>query len=138
MRQAARLQLPVEENVLGLAAGHFPAIQCVANLVSEPDHAGTGLFDPCANDHLIVKASRGNVAARRFRYGQIYTAVLFHFAVIEASRPAKLHAGGFHPYEIVGVVDNAHLVGLGVPHADPRFMSFHETKIIAKRNSGPV
>src|SRR5690349_20533956 len=45
--------------------------------------------------------------------------LLFHLAVFKAQLPQQLYPADLKPYDKVGVVDHAHLVGLGVAHAQP-------------------
>src|SRR5271169_5167943 len=42
----------------------------------------------------------------------------FHILITEAELAEKFDSAHFKPNEVVGVVDDAHLIGLGIAHAD--------------------
>ncbi len=42
-------------------------------------------------------------------------------AVADSGGAAILDAAHLHPHQVVGVIDHAHLVGLGVAHPEPGF-----------------
>jgi len=46
---------------------------------------------------------------------------VFHVAVIETCTLAEFDASHFHPNQVIGIVDHAHLVGLSVAYAKARF-----------------
>ena len=50
--------------------------------------------------------------------GEAELIVAFHVAVTDAADTAKLGSGHLHPNQVVGVVDNSHLVGFGVADAE--------------------
>lgn len=72
------------------------------------------------DEHLFVVTCRGQVAARRLRHGEKHAIVLLHVAIADAARPAPFDAPQLHPHEIVGVVDNAHLICFGKAHTQSR------------------
>ena len=53
-----------------------------------------------------------------FGDGEQHSVVEFHIFVVKADGPAIIDARHFHPDQIVGVVDDPHLVGFGVADAD--------------------
>ena len=69
-----------------------------------------------ADFHLIIVTCRPAVLAVRVDDRQQH-AGLFHFPIGPAERAQQLGARDLEPDEVVGVVDDAHLIGLGVPHA---------------------
>ena len=71
------------------------------------------------NGHLVIEARRKRVAATRLPNRQQYPVISFHIAIVEAERLAILYPAHLHPDEIIRIVDDAHLVGLGVSHAHP-------------------
>src|ERR1700733_9786133 len=71
-----------------------------------------------ANDDLIVIACRSLVAAARIYDGDATSIVLFHIAIGKADLPQEFHAANLEPDEMVGVIDDAHLVSFRVAHAD--------------------
>jgi hypothetical protein len=57
--------------------------------------------------------------------------------VVKPAGFAEFYAADFHPDEVIGVVNDAHLIGLGVAHPDARFVRLHFEAIIAECNAGP-
>src|ERR1700675_3379527 len=53
-----------------------------------------------------------------FGYDDVAIVGDFHGLVLDAKGADEFHAADFKPDEIIGVVNDAHLVGLGVTHAD--------------------
>ena len=68
------------------------------------------------NLDLIIVPCRAPVLAVRVDHRQ-EDAGGFHFAIGPAERPQQVGPRHLEPDEVVGVVDDAHLVRLGVPHA---------------------
>lgn len=92
-----------------------------ADFVGEADHARAGAGDPGGGEDFVVVAGRAEVAAADPDDDEVQAAALLHFAVADALHAAELGAGDFHPDEVVGVVDDPHLVGFGVTDAEAHF-----------------
>ena len=66
-------------------------------------------------DFLIVTRGSGQ-AALEFRDREVVTAA-FQLGVRHTDRPHVFRTAAFKPHQVVGVVDDAHLIGFGVPGA---------------------
>src|SRR5579871_4462234 len=132
LRQFGGAKITSAEDVLGITGSQTPRVLAGQQLISEADHAGVGFFDLRAHNHLIVIAGRSIIPAVYFDDGQQNPGRL-QIAISAARHPAVLHAPNFHPNQIVGVVNDAHLVGFGVTYPQPCVDEWHESLIIADR-----
>ena len=107
-----------------------------AYLVLEFDHAAVGASDGGADGDFFVVAGRREVAALGAGDGEVEAGFEFQVAVDDAGGSAVFGAADFHPNEIVGVVDEPHLIGFGVAHAEARFVNGHAGAIIARVAAG--
>ena len=95
------------------------AVDCVGNrhFVAEL-HPHRRQQPPLRPDlQLVVVARRPRVLAVRFDHRQRHAGLL-HLAIAPAERPQQVGARHLEPHEVVGVVDDAHLVGFRVADAD--------------------
>ncbi len=67
--------------------------------------------------HVFVIPRGAEIAAVRLRHCQQNPVIKLKILIAKSSGQTVIHAGNFHPYQIVGVVNHTHLIGLGV--ADP-------------------
>ena len=111
-------------------------VLAAAYLVLEFDHTAVGASDGGVDGDFFVVAGRSEVAALGAGDGEVEAGFEFQVAVDDAGGAAIFGAADFHPNEIVGVIDEAHLVGFGVAHAEARFVSGHAGAIIARRAVG--
>ena len=74
----------------------------------------------CGRQH-IVKSGGPLVAAIGFGDDDEAIVLDLHLLVFKAQLAAKLDAARFKPDEIICVIDDAHLVGFRITHADDRF-----------------
>ena len=119
-------EVAAEEDVAGGNATAFDRHDVV-----EGDEAAADVGYMRGDDHMVVKAGRADIAAMRLGYGEKYAVFDFHFAVAETDRLAVFHAGHFHPDQIVGVIDDAHLIGFGIADADGCDVRRHRLQIVA-------
>lgn len=127
--QADWPEIAAQKNVPGTAGSHAAAFH--GHLIVEGDKAAADVGDFREDDHLIVKARRTHVTAVRLRDRQKDAVFNFHFAVTKADRLAVFHASHFHPDQVVGVVNHAHLIGLGVSDPNDCFVFRHSLQIVA-------
>src|SRR5207249_2374655 len=85
--------------------------------VAEGDAPGRELAHPAADPHQVVVAGGGAVADVDFGDGEV-DALLLELLVGKPRLAHQLGAGAVEPDEVVGVVDHAHLVGLGIIDAE--------------------
>jgi hypothetical protein len=92
----------------------------VAGPVPIPSHdpAGGGLDHPGPHRDLLVVAGGATVAARQVGEHQV-DALGFPLGVGRAERAGQLGARRLEPDRVDSVVDDPHLVGLGVAGAQP-------------------
>ena len=107
------------------AGGQSPAAGGLGHLVGEADHARIRLLDPGADDHFFVVEGRRMIAARSFHHRQPDAVPGLHVAIADAGGAAVFDASDFHPDQVVRVVHDAHLVGFGIAHSQPRVDGFH-------------
>jgi hypothetical protein len=76
------------------------------------------MFLSWVDEDLVVVARGGLVAQLHVDDGDVAVVLLLHVAIAEAERAQQLDAADLEPDDEVRVVDHAHLVGLGVAHAE--------------------
>jgi len=113
------------EDVFGVARCESAAVVGGDEFVLEADHAGVGFADFGADDHFFVVDGGRAVAAVGFGYDQQDPVFLLHIPISQTSGAPVFDSADFHPDEVVGVVDDAHLVGFGVADADAGFDVVH-------------
>ncbi len=97
----------------------LPACGCAVDGVREAENGAADAGDAGADEELVVVAGGGFVAAGGFDDGDAGLLLALHGFVVEAELAHEFGAADLEPYEVVGVVDDAHLVGFGV--ANPYF-----------------
>jgi hypothetical protein len=70
-----------------------------------------------ADQDFVVVAGRRAIAATGFVYRQDALVLGFQLAVGKAQGAQQFDAANLKPDQVVGIVDNAHLVGLGIAHS---------------------
>jgi hypothetical protein len=126
MPREPRRQLPAGPEVAALHQEHF---------ICERHHARGGALHPRPHHHFVVESSGRPVPAMGFGHRQINSVLALHIAIIEAAGFAPFHPAGFHPHQVIGVIDDAHLVSLGVAHAQTRFGGKGHGKCIVTRGN---
>src|SRR5450631_2269553 len=96
--------------------------------VGEADRAIAGFGDTGADAEALVVARGVEIAAVSVDYDDVAIVGGFHGFVFDAEGAHELDAADFEPDEIVGVVDDAHLVGFGVAHADGGVVEFSHSE----------
>src|ERR1700722_13179600 len=124
LRQRLRAPFAVADDVNRFAGGQQLAGLVMEDLVTERNGAALGRRHSRADAQRIVIAGRAAVAA--FGFGDDGETVIlkFHAAVVEAALPQIFDAPNFKINEIVRVIDDAHLVRLGVADAHHRVYEF--------------
>ncbi len=118
LRQAASLQLPVHDNVLGLpiCQQNFAPIELVPeNQDRSPDCPDLRLKHQC-----VVVAGRTAIPAGRLNNRETAAFDLFQFHVGETERSHQLDPAYLKPREVIAVVSHTHLIGFRVPHPQAR------------------
>src|SRR6185312_350703 len=86
--------------------------------IAEFDDVGAQSGYTGFNDDFIVVAGGRAVAAACLDYGKMTVVGQLHLLVVVAKLAKELDAPDFAPDKIIGVVDDAHLVGFGVADAE--------------------
>src|SRR5580692_4936081 len=85
-----------------------------------------GARDPGLYGNFIVVACWMQVAAVRVHHGKANSIATLHVLVFDTGSAAIFRPSDFHPDKIIRVVDYAHLIGLGITHAEARFVKRHQ------------
>jgi hypothetical protein len=108
----------IANNVNSFAGGEKFAGRIVHNFVLESDFAAAGFGDARAHSEQVIITGRALEAALAFADYNKAIVLFFHVFVNDAEFAEKFYASDFKPDEKVGMVDDAHLIGFGVTHAD--------------------
>src|SRR5581483_8102017 len=90
------------------------------------------LRDRGADDDFFIVHGGSQVTAVGLGDYQEDAVLPLHVAIAQARRPPVFDASDLHPDEIVGVIDDAHLVGFGVADAQAGLDGGHKPVIIAE------
>ena len=107
----------VERQQGGRRGDQQPSVVRMLDHIAELDPPGRDVPDPAADPDRIVEAGRLPVADGHLAHGEPEAGGL-ELAIARPALPQVLGAGDVEPDQIPGVVDDAHLVGLGVVHPD--------------------
>src|SRR5579863_7894409 len=116
------LQLIVADHVDGLAFCQELALFSIlvripVNLVGKLEHRAAQQYRPRLDQDLVVVAGGRFVAAGYVDHRQNASVIGLETAVREADGAQQFHTAQLKPDQVVGVVDDAHLIGLGVAEA---------------------
>src|SRR5450631_3877974 len=105
-----------------LAFGQQLAGFRVSQFVSEVNHFLPDVFQVRAHDDLVIIVYGSPVAAAGIDYSDEAVVFALHIFIAEAELAKEFHPSHFKPNEVIGVINNAHLVGFSVADADPSFI----------------
>jgi len=121
-RQVLLLHLAVADHVDGFAfcqeRGFFALGGFAEDAIGEFEDRAAQQGGTAFDQNLVVIAGRGAIAAGDFDHRENAAVLLFQLAVREAEGAEQFDAADFEPDEVVGIVDDAHLVGLCVADSD--------------------
>src|ERR1039458_168829 len=80
------------------------------------------MFQVRAHDDLVIIMYGSLVAALGIDYGDEAVVFALHIFIAEAELAEEFHTSHFKPDEMIGVIDDAHLVGFGIAGADASFI----------------
>src|SRR5450631_58583 len=120
--QRARVHLCIGDDVRGLAFGQQLAGFRVSQFVSEVNHFLPDVFQVRAHDDLVIIVYGSLVAAAGIDYSDEAVVFALHIFIAEAELAKEFHPSHFKPDEVIGVINNAHLVGFSIADADPSFI----------------
>jgi hypothetical protein len=120
--QGFAVQLIVADNVdrlaFGKESGIFTFGSFAENSISELDDRATQERRAGFDEDLVVVASRRAIAAAGIDDGKDAVVIDLKLAVGEAERAKEFDAPDLKPYQVVGIVDDAHLVGFSIADAN--------------------
>lgn len=93
-------------------------IASAEDAISEFDYRSAQQCGSRFDKDFVVVAGGRSIATIRFNDGENALVLLFKLAVSKAERAQQFDAAKFKPYEIIRIVDDAHLIRFRVPHAD--------------------
>jgi len=115
-----------DEGVTSEASRQFAIVGGEADFIGDSQHSAVRFLEPGFDDDFVVVLGGREVTAIGFGDDHENAVLLFHVAVGEALSPAPLGAGDFHPDEVVGVIDDAHLIGFGVANTEAGFSGWSQ------------
>lgn len=92
------------------------------NFVAKPQRSFPQFGNVSPNYEFIVVVRRRFVAAIRLSDNQKRIVALFHVPVGKASGPTVIRSPYFEPDQVIGIIDDAHLVRFGITDTDHRFV----------------
>src|SRR5208282_3322496 len=101
-----------------LAFGQQLACSRASQFVSEADHSRPNMLQARAHDDLVIIVHGSLVAALGIDHGDKAIVFKLHFFVAEAELAQEFDTSHFKPDEMIGVIDDAHLVGFCIADAD--------------------
>src|SRR4029077_4518908 len=110
----------------GFTFGQHSAVGCAHQFVAEVNHGLADVLQTRANDDLVIVQRGSLVAATGVDYRDEAVVLLLHIFVRKPKLPEEFHTTDFEPDEMVRMIDDAHLVGFGVTHANARFIDCGE------------
>src|ERR1700688_1202983 len=122
LRQLARLHFQIGYDVRGLAFGQQRSRFRASQFIAETNHFLPHMFQPRPHNDLVIIMYRGLVAALRIDDRDEAIVFALHIFIAEAKLPHQFNPSNFEPDEVIGMVDDAHLVGFGIAHADASFI----------------
>src|ERR1017187_4860746 len=75
-----------------------------------------------ARDDLVMIVRGSPVAAVGIDYGDEAAVFALHILIVEAELAEEFHTSHFKPDEMIGVIEDAHLVGFGIADANAIFI----------------
>src|SRR5690349_18600498 len=112
----------IGDDVASLAFGDDLSGSSPHDLIAEAKRALAKFGDVSADDQLVVIISWSFVAAVGLGHDQKRALALFHVAIRETARATVVGSAYFEPDQIVGIINDAHLVCFGVTHTQHRFV----------------
>src|SRR4029077_2116421 len=122
LRQHAGSHSRIGDDVRGLAFGQQLTSLRAAQLISKSDHLLPHMFQICAHNNLVIIVHGSLVAALGIDYGDEAVFFPLHIFIAEAKLAEEFDTSHFKPDEMIGVIDDAHLVGFGISDADAGFI----------------
>src|ERR1700682_4335068 len=88
------------------------------------------MFQVSAHYNLVIIVYGSLVAAAGIDYGNEAVVFALHIFIAEAQLAEEFHTSHFKPDEMIGVIDDAHLVSFGIADANASFIHRHGRGLI--------
>src|SRR6266404_6972873 len=88
------------------------------------------MFQVRAHNNLVIIVYGSPVAAPGIDYRDETVVFALHIFIAETELAEEFHASHFKPDEMIGVIDDPHLVGFGIADADASFIHRHSRGLI--------
>ncbi len=110
-RESGRAKIPPTEYVSCFSCCQLQVRFLTDHVVLKPHHAGMCHFQCGFDSDLFVIPGWGVISAGSLGNCEQDAVIRFHIAIPDSSGPAPFNTTNLHPDEVIGVVDNPHLVG---------------------------
>jgi hypothetical protein len=88
------------------------------------------MFQVRAHYDLVIIVYGSLIAAAGIDHGNKAVVVALHISIAEAELAEEFDTPHFKPDEMIGVIDNAHLVRFGIPDPNASFIYRHSRGLI--------
>lgn len=123
--QLCGLHVAIEPAVLCGTGGKKALSGGGADLVPKLNQPGIGADDFRFNQDFVIVTGRGEKTALRFDDGKQNSLRVLQVLIVEAARPNQFYPSDFHPDEVIGMIDDPHLIGFGISHAKADLVPGH-------------
>src|SRR5882724_356652 len=106
----------------GLTFGQQFATLRISQFISEVDHFLPHMSHVGAHDNLVIIVHGSLVTAARVDNGNEAVVLALHIFITETHLAEELHPPHFKPDEMIGVIDDTHLIGFSIAYADASFI----------------
>ena len=111
------MALAICNHVDGLTAGQEFVARLPLDFVVKNQNAFAAGAETCPHYDFVVVARRSFIPAAGFGNHNVQPVLLLHVAVGKSKLAAKIRASNFKPHQVVGVIDNPHLVRFSITDA---------------------
>ena len=120
-----------------LALGDQSVVGLAIYLINKGQAAAADLGYLRPDRHQVLIISRRFIAALGFGDDHKSVFLILHLLVGETARTAQLAAPHLEPDHVIGIVNNAHLVGLGVADANLSFVPLVHEELAGRQGFEP-
>src|ERR1700679_2526904 len=119
-RHLASLHIPSHYKVHGLALAQHHLVGRPHHHIPKSHNRSSHSRQRCPYNQLIVVTRRRLIPCRHLGDSNQRVVLLLHILVVHPQLSNELHPPYLEPHQVIRVIHHAHLVGLGIPHPNPR------------------